>query len=121
MSRIWKAMLATADIRTWAIISTALIVTLGAVGYTLIVWRGEWPDVLAGRRLDYLGWALLICLFNITAIIAALTKRRVSAHGPGGISFETGSETEPPAVTTTTTTTVPVTPAPATPAKVAPE
>ena len=108
MTRLWQAILA--DPKTWAIIGAAFIVTLGAIGYTLVIMLASWPDELAETRLNFMGWALFACLLNITAIIAALTKRRVSAHGPGGISFETGSETEPPAVTTTTTTTVPVTP-----------
>ena len=114
MKGLWKDILA--DVRTWAIIGAAFVVTLGAVGYTLIVWQGDWPAILAGKRLDFLGWALIICLFNVTAIIAALTKRKVSASGPGGISFATGSEDEPPAVVTTTTTSTAVPPtAPATP------
>lgn len=92
LARIWKGALAAAPLRVWAIVLAGPALSAAAAVMVGIIWRGDWPEELAGKRLDFLGWALLVLLVNVTIIIAALAAVRVKARGMAG-EFEVGGST----------------------------
>lgn len=51
--------------RLWAIWLFSFVACSFLIG---LVWNGLWPEALAGRRLDILGWALAGFLFQQLAI-----------------------------------------------------
>ena len=93
-SRLWTALLKAAPLRLWALLSAGPALTAGAIGLVGIIWKGEWPLALAAKRLDFLGWSLLIVLFLIAVIVVALAAVRVKGAGPGGTRFEIDASDE---------------------------
>ncbi|HEY0265711.1 MAG TPA: hypothetical protein VGC16_03105 [Rhizomicrobium sp.] len=82
--RVWKALLAAASIRFWAMVGAAMMLTAFAAW---LVWIVAWhwpPPVETGRRLDILGKALWIVLGGIVLVVIALTGKRVEASGLWG-------------------------------------
>lgn len=92
LARLWRAALHAAPLRVWAIVLAGPALCVAAAALIVIIWRGNWPESLAGNRLDYLGWALLVVLINVTIIIAALAAVRVKASSAAG-QFEVGGDT----------------------------
>lgn len=93
----WRALLAAAPVRLWAMIGAGPGLTAFAAALVWIVWRGPWPAGLAAQQLTILGWALWIVLAVIAVIIVALASARVKAAGPGGASLEIDGGEEPAA------------------------
>jgi len=85
---VWRAALAAAPLRIWALFLGAVPLTAGAVSLVLIIWRGGWPAYLARVQLDILGWALMATYGLIGMIVVALAAIKVSGRGPGGLGFE---------------------------------
>lgn len=107
IARIWDALIKAAPVRLWALILAGPPLTIFSAGLVGIVWRGPWPDRLAGQQLTILGYALFIALAVIAVIIIALASVKVKGQGPGGLNFEVdAADDAPPVVTTTTTTAV---------------
>ena len=44
-----------------------------AIGLLLVVWQGAWPDDLASKRLDILGWGLAGSFAGMMIVQLALT------------------------------------------------
>lgn len=87
-ARIWNAALKAAPLRLWAMILAGPTITLGTAALATIIADDAWPLDLRGKQLDFLGWALLICLALIAIIIVSLAAVRVKGTGFGGTSFE---------------------------------
>lgn len=102
----WAALIKAAPVRLWALIMAGPPLTVFAAGLTVIVWRGPWPDALAGQQLSILGYGLFIALALIGVIVISLAAVKVKGSALGG-SFEVEGDDDPaPTVTTTTTTAV---------------
>jgi len=83
-----------APLRLWALIGGGPVLTAAAVALVMIVWQGDWPIELAARRLDYIGWSLLIVLSLIAVIIVTLAAVRVKASGPAGTGLEIDADSK---------------------------
>lgn len=104
IARFWRALLAAAPVRFWAMVGAAVALTAMAAWIIWIVWHGGWPLSQAGRQLDILGKALWLVLAGILLIVLALTLQKLSASGVWG-HVDVGSESDPPPAQTVTTTT----------------
>ena len=100
----WRALLAAGPVRLWAMIGAGPPLTLGACGLVWIIWKGGWPASMAGKQLDFLGFALLAVLGIIAVIIVTLAAVKVKGSGPGGLSLEIDADDAPTVVTTTVET-----------------
>jgi|GEM_PF-3392052 len=95
IARIWNALLKAAPLRLWVLFGAGPIVTIGTAVLVGVVWKGDMtsaPVELAGKRLDFIGWALLILLANFSVIIVTLAAVRVKGSGPGGVGLEIGGD-----------------------------
>ncbi len=75
--------------RTLALFLAGPALTLFAAWLVWIVWQGQWPADMAGRRLDIIGralFAVLIAILAVVLVIAAIARLRI--QGPGGTSVE---------------------------------
>lgn len=100
-SRKWVALLAS--------FGGTIVFTAGAAVMVYIVWKGQWSPAMETKRLDLLGWALMLLLGGAIsgnwAFGFVLNRRSIKLSKDG---FEaSGGDDTPPAVTTTTTTSVP--------------
>jgi hypothetical protein len=76
--RIWQAMLAAGPVAFWAMLGGGIVATLLFSALVLIVWLGGWPPALAGRQLEYLGWALLAQAAILALVMVRLTGASLS-------------------------------------------
>lgn len=95
MSKLWHALLRAAPLRLWAMIGAGPALTMGAGWLAWVIWRGGWPAEMAGKQLDFLGFALLGVLAIIAVIIVTLAAVRVKGSGPGGLSLEIDADDGP--------------------------
>jgi len=89
-------MLKAAPLRLWALFGAAPVLTVAGTALSYIVWKGGWPDRLAEKQLDYLGYTLLACMFLIGVIVITLAAVKVKGSGPGGLGFEVDPEDSKP-------------------------
>ena len=107
IGRVWRALIAAAPVRLWALIWAGPPLTLGASWLAWIVWRGGWPAALAGKQLEILGYALFAALGLIGVIVVSLASVKVRGQGLGGTSIEIdGDHDDPPAAKATATVSV---------------
>src|SRR5690242_9220886 len=93
LTTIWRAMIAAAGVRTWAIIGAAMALTGFAAWHSWIVWRGPWPAEEAAHRLSILAWGLWGALGIIGMIVLALTGLGVVASvSRSGLNLNVGDE-----------------------------
>lgn len=94
-------MLKAAPLRLWALLCAGVVFNVASALLTLIVWLGQWPEILAPKRLDYIGMTLLACMGLNVVIVAALAAVKVEGTGPGGIGFSVapGNDDTPPVQT----------------------
>lgn len=110
MTRIlsWlTALVVLAPISTWALFGAGVVLSMMIVAGVLVLWLGGWSISSEGERIKYIGILCIMTALDLMAVIAALAKARVSAHGPGSLGFEVGSaglDQPAPVVKTTTTT-----------------
>lgn len=71
--RIWAGMMAAAPARNWAQVGAAMVLTPVLVGYGVVIWKGPWPDRLAGKQLDLLGQGQLIAGFLLLVALICIT------------------------------------------------
>lgn len=71
--RIWAGMAAAAPARHWAQVGAAMTLTLVLVGYGAIIWKGPWPEAMAGKQLDLLGQGQLIAGFLVLVALICIT------------------------------------------------
>lgn len=88
ISRLWNAALRAAPLRLWALMAAGPALSAAAVGLVFIVWRGDWPEALRGKQLDFLGWSLLLVIGLIGVIVVTLAAVKARVSGPGGSGFE---------------------------------
>lgn len=86
------------EARDWTAILYTPVLTACAVGQTVVMVWGPWPDETAAQRLTFLGWALIINLGLIALGTFFLQRRTVNlkASTPGGGSVEIENVTAPP-------------------------
>lgn len=101
-----RAMLRAAPVRLWALILAGPPLTLFAAAIVGIIWKGPWPNHLAGDQLTILGRALFIALALIGVIVIALAAVRVKATGVGGASLEVDGDHDGHSVSQTVSATV---------------
>lgn len=80
--------LAAANVRQWATILAGVVQTILAVSLILILWHGGWDPSTAPKRIDFLGYSLILCLLINGLVIVSLSGARFSAHGPLGTGFQ---------------------------------
>jgi hypothetical protein len=100
--RIWKAMLAAAPLRLWALFAAGPALTAGTAALVMIVWRGGWPESLRGKQLDFLGWAMLGCLALVAVIVVTLAAVKVKGTVLGTTLEIDGDDSAAPTTTTVT-------------------
>ena len=108
MTRIWKALLSAAGIRTWSLIGAMVAMTGFAAWLTWIVWKGPWLQDRQPQQLDILGWSLWGALLIVSLGFISLTGLGVAASiNKGGVSLNVGEDDHAPdQVKVTTETTV---------------
>jgi len=108
MSGVWRAMIAAAGVRSWALIGAMIAMTGFAAWLCYVVWKGPWLDSRQPQQLDILGWSLWGALIIIALGFISLTGLGVAASiNKGGVSLNVGDEDhKPDAVLVTTETTV---------------
>jgi hypothetical protein len=100
------------DTRKWVALIVSfggnIVFTIGAGIMVWIIWKGGWSPATEGKRLDLLGWAMLMLLGgSITGNWAYgfVLNRRTFKISKDGIEAS-GGDDPAPSVTTTTKTTV---------------
>jgi hypothetical protein len=96
----WRGALKASPLRVWLLAGAAIALTVTAGALVWIVWRGGWPDRLAGQQLTIVGWALLANLALLGLVNVAMTAVKVSAQGPGGLRIEMEPDDAPDGVET---------------------
>jgi hypothetical protein len=112
VSRIWHALLRAAPLRTWAQIGAAMIATIVAVGYGVVIWKGPWPEGSANKQLDLLGTGQLAAWLMVLVTVVCITGTKVNFNASrNGIQADVDAENaeeeieEIETIVTTTTTT----------------
>lgn len=112
----WTVSESAADTRKWvallASFGGAVALSAGAVGLTLILWKGGFSPSSEAQRIDILGWSVLMLIGGTVAINISygfvITPRKIKV-GKDGIEASGGDEivrhVEFKEATTTTTTT----------------
>lgn len=87
------------EARDWTAILYTPILTLCAVGQTVVMVWGPWPPETASQRLTFLGWTLIGNLLLIGLGTFFLQRRTVNLHAktPGGGEIEIENVTAPDA------------------------
>lgn len=83
LGNIWRAAIAAAPVRFWAMVGAAIALTALAAVLIWIVWAGGWHNQQP-RQLDILGKALWLDLGMLGLIVLALTMQHLSAKGAWG-------------------------------------
>jgi hypothetical protein len=101
-----------ADTRKWvallASFGGAIIFTIGAGLMVWIIWKGKWSPAMEAKRLDLLGWAMLMMLagsISTNWAFGFILNRRSIKISKDGLEASGGDEPSPQAQTTTTTKT----------------
>lgn len=111
VSRIWDALLRAAPLRTWAQIGAAMIATIVAVGYGVVIWKGPWPEGSANKQLDLLGTGQMAAWLMVLVTVVCITGTKVNFNASrNGIQADVDAEDvedvgEIETIVTTTTTT----------------
>lgn len=122
ISRLWTAFNAASlpHLKLLLMLGAGMVMTGLFVAGVLILWKGQWPPDLAGRRLDFIGSSTVLMALGMLMVLAALTAVGVRLKGPGGLEASVGSEPAAgPTISATTTAggqvSISATPAPAAP------
>lgn len=85
------------EARDWAAILYTPVLTLCAVGQTIVMVWGGWPAETAAQRLNFLGWTLIgnLCLIGLGTFFLQRRTVNMKADLPGGGSVEFENVTAP--------------------------
>ena len=115
-ARIWRAGLAAAGPRSWALIFGLQVLTVFSGGLVWIVWKGPWALDRQTQQLEILGFSLFGVLMIVAIGFIALAGLGVAASiSKTGASLTVGDDDHAPdqvTVATHTETTVTAQPAP---------
>ena len=89
LGRLWTGMIAAAPARNWAQVGAAMTMTLVLVGYGVVIWRGPWPEAMAGKQLDLLGQGQLIAGFLVLVALICITGLTLNLNvGKSGLTAD---------------------------------
>lgn len=75
--RTGASMIKSASVAIWAQIGSGIIFSLIMMGYAWVIWKGPWPQIMAGKQLDLLGQGQLISGIIVLVALVAIAGLRL--------------------------------------------
>ncbi len=91
MIRLLKSLAELATISTWALFGAAMVLTGLHILVVLMLWLGTMPPSRWLSPGDTIGIISILLALDLMAVIFALAKARIAAHGPGTLGFDLSS------------------------------